>query len=162
MRFKAIKKINAAGVSCSVLTKGVLPIDLLHLSKSNEYGITLISVDEEFRKHMEPGSAPLEARVAALKALHDGGCRTWVSIEPYPTPNIIKQDLIRLLEKVRFVDKIIFGRMNYNKEVTAYAAHKQFFNECAAKVMEYCDSHHIDYHIKEVPLTPAPSVESQG
>lgn len=162
MSMKAIKKINAAGVSCSVLTKGVLPIDLLHLSKSNEYGITLISVDEEFRKHMEPGSAPLEARVAALKALHDGGCRTWVSIEPYPTPNIIKQDLNRLLEKVSFVDKIIFGRMNYNKEVTAYADHKQFFNECAAKVMEYCDSHHIDYHIKEGTITPAPSVESKG
>ena len=50
-----------------------------------------------------------------------------VRIELYPTPNIVKQNLQQLLEKVDFVDRIIFGRMNYNKEVTAFKDHIQFF-----------------------------------
>lgn len=154
MSIAAIKKINASGVKCSVLTKGVLPIELAQMSKDNEYGITLISTDEAFREQIEPGAAPWKERLSALKALHDAGCKTWVSIEPYPTPNIIKQDLIQLLEKVYFVDRIIFGRMNYNKEVTAYSEHKQFFNICATEVIAYCDRLGIDYHIKNGTITP--------
>ena len=154
MSIAAIKKINASGVKCSVLTKGVLPIELAQMSKDNEYGITLISTDEAFREQIEPGAAPWKERLSALKALHDAGCKTWVSIEPYPTPNIIKQDLIQLLEKVNFVDRIIFGRMNYNKVVTAYSDHKHFFNTCATEVIAYCDKLGIDYHIKNGTITP--------
>ena len=69
---------------------------------------------------MEPGSAPLTERIVALKALLNAECRTWVSIEPYPTPNVCNQELMPILEAVGFVNKIIFGRMNYNKEVTTY------------------------------------------
>ena len=154
MCIAAIKKIHASGVKCSVLTKGVLPIELAQMSKDNEYGITLISTDEAFREQIEPGAAPWKERLSALKALHDAGCKTWVSIEPYPTPNIIKQDLIQLLEKVNFVDRIIFGRMNYNKVVTAYSDHKHFFNTCATEVIAYCDKLGIDYHIKNGTITP--------
>lgn len=153
MSIAAIRKLNAAGIKCSVLTKGILPIELAQFSKDNEYGITLVSTDEAFRKRMEPGSAPWKKRLAALRALHDAGCKTWVSIEPYPTPNIVKQDLSKLLEEVSFVDHIIFGRMNYNKEVTAYKDHKLFFNERAAEVIQFCNEHGISYHIKEGTVT---------
>ncbi len=153
MSIAAIKKANAAGVKCSVLTKGILPIELSELSKDNEYGITLISLDEAFRKRIEPASAPLEKRLEALRALHNAGCKTWISIEPYPTPNIVKQNLAEILEAVSFVDKIIFGRMNYSKEVTAYKEHKQFFNESAAAVIKFCDEHGIAYHIKDGTIT---------
>ena len=98
---------------------------------------------------MEPGSAPLQERLAALKALHDAGCKTWVSIEPYPTPNICGQELMPLLEAVDFVDRIIFGRMNYSKEVTAYKDHRVFFNKCAEKTLKFCEDHGISYHIKD-------------
>ena len=57
-------------------------------------------------------------RIAALRTLHDAGCKTWVSIEPYPTPNFIEQDLNEILEAISFCDKIIFGRLNYNKKVS--------------------------------------------
>ena len=53
-----------------------------------------------------------------LKALSETGCRTWVSMEPYPTPNLIEQELQNLLEAVSFTDRIIFGRTNYCTEVT--------------------------------------------
>lgn len=153
MSLSAISIINDSGVKCSVLTKGILPFELSELSKENEYGITLISTDEEYRERMEPGSAPLKKRISALEALHDSGCKTWVSIEPYPTPNILKQDLQELLEQVCFVDRIIFGRMNYNKKVTAYADYKRFYNDRAAEVVKFCEERGIDYHIKDGTIT---------
>ena len=153
MSLAAIKKINAAGVKCSVLTKGILPIELAKCSKENEYGVTLISTNEAFRKRMEPGSAPWKKRLAALRALHDAGCKTWVSIEPFPTPNIVRQNLQALLEEVAFVDRIIFGRMNYNPKVTAYKEHKMFFNKCAAEVIEFCTNRGISYHITDGTTT---------
>ena len=109
MSLAAIKKLNAAGIRCTVLTKGLLPIELTDLSQKNEYGITLISLDEDFRKRVEPGASVYADRVASLKALHDRGCRTWVSIEPYPTPNLIQQDLLTILDAVSFANRIIFG-----------------------------------------------------
>lgn len=149
----AIRKLNDAGIKCTTLTKGILPVELAQLAKENEHGITLISLDENYRKRMEPFTAPYSDRLAALRALHDTGCKTWVSIEPYPTPNLIEQDLKKLLETVGFVDKIIFGRTNYSKEVTSYAQHKQFYNKRAAEVIEFCKTRGITYHIKEKTIT---------
>lgn len=148
MSVAIIKKLNAAGIKCTTLTKGVSPIELSRLSKENEYGITLVSLDENFRKEMEPNTAPFQERIAALRALHDAGCKTWVSIEPYPTPNIIEQDFDAILQSVSFVDKIIFGRMHYNKSITAYKDHKAFFNSLADEVIRFCKEHRMQYHIK--------------
>jgi len=153
MAIAAIKKLNAAGIKCTALTKGILPIELAELSKENEYGITFISLNEEYRAKIEPGAAPYADRLAALRALHDAGCRTWVSMEPYPTPNLIDQNLHDLLEAVSFVDKIIFGRTNYSTEVSAYKEHKAYYNKLASEVISFCEERGIQYHIKEKTIT---------
>lgn len=148
MSLEILKKANQLGVPCSVLTKGELPKSLCELSKDNEYGITLITLDEDFRKQMEPGASSIENRVNSLKYLHEQGCKTWVSIEPYPTPNFIVQDLKLILEKIAFVDKVIFGRMHYNKQVSEYRGYKEFYIKCANEVIEFCKKRGILYHIK--------------
>ncbi len=148
MSMKIIEKLNASGIKCSVLTKGILPLDLTSYSKENEYGITLISLNEDYRRRVEPGASPYNDRLVALRELHDRGFQTWVSIEPYPTPNIIQQDLTDILEAVNFADKIIFGRTNYSKEITSYTNHKTYYNEQAKLVANYCNKHNIQYHIK--------------
>ena len=102
---------------------------------------------------MEPGAAPYRDRLEELRSLHDAGCRTWVSIEPYPTPNLIEQSLGDLLDAVNFVNKIIFGRTNYSKETSAYTENRKFYNDKAAEVIQYCEKHHIEYHIKEGTIT---------
>lgn len=153
MSIAAIKKLNAAGIKCTALTKGILPIELADLSKDNEYGITFVSLNEEYRAKMEPGAAPYAERLAALQALHDAGCKTWVSMEPYPTPNLIDQNLYDLLEAVSFVDKIIFGRTNYSTEVSSYKEHRAYYNKLAAEVISFCEEHGIQYHIKEKTIT---------
>ena len=144
----AICKLNDAGIKCTVLTKGILPIELADLSKANEYGITLVSLDEDFRNRYEPNAAPYVDRIDALKRLHECGCQTWVSMEPYPTPNLIEQNLLDVLDAVDFADKIIFGRTNYSREVSAYPNHKDFYNACAGEVVNFCSSRNIDCHIK--------------
>lgn len=153
MSIAAIRRLNNAGIRCTTLTKGILPMELAQLSPENEHGITLISLDEGYREKMEPGAAPYADRLAALRALHDAGCRTWVSIEPYPTPNLIEQDLQNILDAVNFVDKIIFGRTNYCKEVNAYKQHKAFYNKLAVQITEFCEQNGIQYHIKEKTIT---------
>jgi len=149
MSIAIIKKLNNAGIKCTVLTKGVLPIELATLSPENEYGITLVSLNEEFRNDMEPNTAPYQERLESLRALHDAGCKTWVSMEPYPTPNFIEQDLNEILETISFCDKIIFGRLNYNKKVSEYIDAKTFFNNSAREVITFCERHNKLYHIKE-------------
>lgn len=148
LSLSAIRKLNDAGIKCTVLTKGILPVELAELSKANEYGISLVSLDENFRARMEPNAAPYAERIHALKKLHEAGCRTWISMEPYPTPNLVEQELSKILDAVSFVDKIIFGRTNYSREVSAYPAHKNFYNDCAATVITFCEAHNITYHIK--------------
>lgn len=153
MSIQVIRKLNEAGLKCVVLTKGILPAQLSSLSPANEYGITLVSLNENFRVKMEPNSAPLSQRVDALKQLHEKGCYTWISMEPYPTPNIESQDLCLILENVKFVNKIIFGRTNYSKEVSSFHNHRSFYNEMANQVISFCQKNNIAYHIKEGTLT---------
>lgn len=149
LSYECIKKLNENGIKCTALTKGLLPIQLKNLSKENEYGITLISLNENFRKVVEPGSASYKNRIKALLDLHNNGCKTWVSIEPYPTPNFIRQNILDILEKVKFVNKIIFGRLNYNAKVSEYKDYKKFFNDTAQVVINFCKEHNISYHIKD-------------
>ena len=153
MSLSAIKKLNAEGIKCTVLTKGLLPLELAELSKENEYGITLISLNEGFRERVEPGAASYESRIRSLRNLHMSGCKTWVSIEPYPTPNLVNQNLAYILEEISFTDKIIFGRTNYNTEVSSFSKHKDFYNQCAKEVIAFCQSRNIACHIKKGTLT---------
>jgi len=149
MTLELMKMLNNAGVKCTALTKGLLPIELAKLSQENEVGITLISMNEEFREQYEPNSALYMERIQSLWALHDIGVKTWVSIEPYPTPNIIKQDFQEILNTIGFVDKIVFGRMNYNSLITKYSKYKDFFNQISQKVVDFCEKNGKEYHIKK-------------
>jgi DNA repair photolyase len=153
MSLAAIKMLNSYGIKCTVLTKGLLPIELAKCSSENEYGITIISLDESYRIRVEPGAANYENRISALKKLSDLGRRTWASIEPYPTPNLINQDLSKLLDEIGFVDKIVFGRTNYNKQVSAFPGYKEYYNEQAHRVIDFCNQKQIQVHIKTGTLT---------
>lgn len=153
MSIEAIKKLNASGIKCIILTKGVLPEKLAELSDENEYGITLITLSEDYRMKMEPYAAPINARLNALRKLHELGKKTWVSMEPYPTPNLVNQDLQEILRAVSFTDKIIFGRTNYCKEVTSFSTHKEFYNLKAEEIITFCTENNIDYYIKEKTIT---------
>lgn len=151
LTLKIIEKLNKNGIKSSVLTKGIYPKileDKMKYGFDNIYGITLVSLDEKFRKAFEPFSVTFEERIEALEYLHNAGLKTWVSMEPYPTPNLVKQDLIEILNRISFVDKIIFGKLNYNVKVSEFDSNTEFYEQSALKVINFCKKNKIDYHIK--------------
>lgn len=149
MSMDSISLINSFDIPCNVLTKGVLPLELSKYDKRNQYGITLVTLDEQYRMEMEPGAAAIEDRISALEALHNAGCKTWVSMEPYPTPNLIEQDVADILQRIKFVDRLVFGRTHYDKRTSSYSTVFSYYAKTAAYVENFCLEHGIDCHIKE-------------
>ncbi len=140
MSLRIIEKINAFGLECDVLTKGILPKELSgdSLNGKNRLGISIVSLDEKFRKHWEPGAAPYADRIGALRFLHDKGLFTYAHIEPYPTPNIIEQNLESLLDAIAFTDYIYFSGWNYSPLTGKYPDRAGFYAQEAAKVNAFC------------------------
>lgn len=149
LSLRLIQILNQKGIRCSVLTKGILPLELASLSPMNEVGVSLVSLSEDFRKKYEPYSAPVEERLSSLKKIAQKGIFTWVSMEPYPTPNIVDQNFTQLLKAVSFVDKIIFGRWNYNALVSKYPGQKEFYHQLSQQTREFCVLNKKQCHIKE-------------
>lgn len=123
------------------------PFDILYIDAFAGTGKIEIGDEEEFE--IIDGSAKL-----ALQA--DGDFAEYIFIESkkaYPTPNIIQQDLAEILAAVGFADKIIFGRLHYNKTVTAFYGYREFYNNCANQVIAFCSDQNIAYHIKNGTIT---------
>ncbi len=171
LTLRIMARLNKNGVPVTALSKGVYPRELAEKSgagKENHYGITLVSLDEDFRKKYEPGAAPLSERVKALKYLHDKGCRTWISVEPYPPEFMIKQDIGELLEAVSFVDEIAVGRLNYNNELYRQKGIHEFYKKVYFGVWKYCEKKGIKYFApgvepaREEPAAKEPEQLSLG
>ena len=147
MSLAIIERLNRSGIECSVLTKGRLPAELADRRRfpcDNTHGISLVSLDEGFRREWEPGTAPYADRIAALRRLHEAGRRTLAHIEPYPTPAIFEQDLAEILAEVRFVDHIYFSGWNYNSRVSRDSAAEGFYRAQSRIVQRFCAQHGID------------------
>ncbi|MBF0518734.1 MAG: radical SAM protein [Nitrospirae bacterium] len=151
LSLEIIKRLNEQCIPCTTLTKGIYPVDSMQhndLTKNNEYGITIVSLDESFRKDYEPYAATLKDRLHALRQLAERGFKTWVSLEPYPTPNIIRQDLTKILDAVSFVNEIWFGRLNYNKKVSKFKFYKEFYKSQVEFITEFCKKNKISVYVK--------------
>jgi DNA repair photolyase len=97
----------------SILSKGgtraLRDLDLFR-SDRDCYGVTLTGIDDRLSKKWER-NAPLPGdRIAALRAFHNAGIFTWVSIEPVVS---IEASLQAIAATHEFVDLFKVGRMNY-------------------------------------------------
>jgi len=150
LTLKIIEKLNSEGIKVSTLTKGFYPDEILdkkRFSKDNEYGITLVSLDDDFKNKYEPFASNYRQRICSLKKLSQAGLKTWVSIEPYPTPDLggSALELELILDKIEFVNKIIFGKLNYSRLTKN---NLEFYRKMALKIISFCNENNIKYHIK--------------
>lgn len=156
LSLKVIKRLNEDNLKVVSVSKGIYPKKLAKkeiYGANNEYGSTIITLSEDFRKKHEPFAAPIKERIKALKFLHNQGLKTWVSIEPYPTPNFIKQDMEKILRELSFVDRIVFGKWNYNAITGYFKDYKEFYNDVSYKVIKFCKYNGIECHIKKGTIT---------
>jgi DNA repair photolyase len=107
-------------------------------------GMTITSLDFQFFEKYESFALPPNRRIESLKFVQDKGCYTWVSLEPYPTPAIWEQDIIELLDRIKFVDFIIFGKWNYDKR----AKDKEFYRKTVKEFEDYCTQNKIRHFVK--------------
>lgn len=150
LTLQIIEKLNKEGIRVTTLTKGIYPEEILDRKRflqGNEYGITLVSLNNDFKKIYEPFSANYEDRINSLRMVSKAGFKTWISIEPYPTPAIDETagDIDNILDKIKFVNKIVFGKLNYNKLANNS---DDFYKKMAAKVIDFCKKNNIKYYIK--------------
>jgi three-Cys-motif partner protein len=164
MTLKIIEKLNKEGIKVTTLTKGLYPDEILDKKRflqTNEYGITLVSLNEDFKQEYEPYSAPYEKRIESLKKLAKARLKTWVSMEPYPTPQLPRlketkaENIDEILNKIKFVKKIVFGKLNYSRlnyyngnYSLIWGNSDDFYKEMAKKVIDFCKKNNIKYHIK--------------
>lgn len=185
---RAASLLNAQGIMVSLLTKGFYPyvesVDAIRkqvrlydafsgvsthtLNMSNQYGITLTGLNPKFQAQCEPGAAPYADRIRQLKVLHNVGCYTWASLEPFPAiayDGLAVPDgnfgedswhrgdrydaLRRVLWRIPFVDKIVFGRWNYSASMPTDQEDPSVWYQGASKVVEdFCVAHGISCVIK--------------
>ncbi|MEW6108422.1 MAG: radical SAM protein [Nitrospirota bacterium] len=95
-----------------ILTKSPLvlrDIDLFRKFRDLEAGITITTDNDPVRKVFEPGAPPVNARLNALKKLHEGGIRTYAFIGP-----VLPMNPDVLAERISpYADSILIDRMNY-------------------------------------------------
>lgn len=85
-------------------------MDLLKSMKSLKVGVSLCTLDDGFRKVIEPGAPSVQKRLNALKTLHQNGISTYLFISPI-FPYIT--DISALIQAVDgSVDKIGFENLN--------------------------------------------------
>jgi DNA repair photolyase len=69
----------------SILTKSALVLrdmDLIKHLKEPEVAFTVTTLNDEVRRHFEPWSSPIPARLEALRVLADAGIPTWAFCGP--------------------------------------------------------------------------------
>lgn len=108
-----IETLQAHGMGVCTLTKGgrrALPFIDLFRPERDAFASTLTSLDDAFSLKWERKAALPGDRIETLKAFHDAGIFTWVSLEP----TLDTASSLAIIEHTHsFVDLYKVGRANY-------------------------------------------------
>ncbi|WP_455387463.1 radical SAM protein [Petrachloros mirabilis] len=108
-----LKMLQKAGLGICTLTKGgaraLRDVDLFRPHR-DAFASTLTTTDDGFSRKWEPDASLPADRMRTLKAFHDRGIFTWVSLEP--TLNV-ESSLDIVARTYDYVDLYKIGRANY-------------------------------------------------
>ncbi|MFA5602871.1 MAG: radical SAM protein [Bacilli bacterium] len=165
----ALEILKDIDCNIGILTKSKLvtrDIDLFKQMNNIEIGISINTLDDSFRKLIEPCASNVEDRINALKILKGNGIKTYLFMSPI-FPKIT--DFKVIIEKTKdFVDYYCFENLNlradYKYEVLnmikdkykdLYPLYKDIFidnNVCywdiyKKDIIDYCEKNNISYKI---------------
>ena len=114
MLFRSIlNELKDANIKLTVVTKSDLilrDIEILKHFKNLEVAFSISTLNEKFKKEIEPNSPSIKRRLDALKQLHDAGIKTIVYVSPiFPELTDFKE----IVEATReFADSYWFENLN--------------------------------------------------
>ncbi len=114
---EVLELIADTGAHIEILSKSDMmlrDLDLLKKIPDLSVGISLNTLDDSFRRDMEPCAPSVQRRLNALEALHGEGIRTYTFISPI-FPHIT--DIHAIIERVSpYSDMICFENLNLRGE----------------------------------------------
>lgn len=145
---KILNQLIGIPVKTEILTKSSLVTHDIHLFKqlSNiRIGISMNSLDDSFRKDMEPAASSVAQRIDALKQLHESGIPTYAFLSPI-FPGIT--DITQLVHTVApYVEEICFENLNLKgaqtKNILSYIHYK--YPELVPLYQDIYLQHRMDY-----------------
>lgn len=121
-------------------TRALRDIDLFRADK-DAFASTLTSLDERFSKKWESGAASPDDRIAAIKAFHEKGIFTWVSLEP----TLDVDASLAIIEATHeFVDLFKIGRVNYLPMTKTTD-----WEDYTHRIIDLCDRLGVNHYIKK-------------
>ena len=140
----SLQLVQQHGMSICVLTKGgtraLADIDLYRPDRDC-FASTLTSLDKSFQQKWERNAASPDDRIAALKAFHEKGIFTWVSLEPILD---VEFSLAILEATHEFVDLFKIGKANYLGEYTRTTDWRDY----TLRIIDLCQRLGVKHYIK--------------
>lgn len=136
----------------TILTKSDLILRDVDLFKDYRWcriGVTITSLDEGFRRELEPYSVSYERRIAALKKLKDNNISTYLSCEPiFPVVEVDPMCIIKELKDL--VDLFEFGMWSkYRTQGINEYYYKDYsdayYVSSFKSIIECCEQYKINY-----------------
>jgi DNA repair photolyase len=150
---KAFEIMIEHGLAICALTKGgsraLRDIDLFR-SDRDAFASTLTTLDDRFSQKWESGAQRPADRIAALKAFHQRGIFTWVSLEPTLD---IESSLSIVDATHEFVDLYKVGRANYVAQITKTTDWEGYTHRMIDKLQALGKAHYIKKDLQ--PYLPA-------
>lgn len=121
------------------------------LNEGHRYGITVVSIDRKFWKTWELNTDEPMHRIQDLQIMDTFDDYCWGSMEPVPPPAIYKQDFYKVLEELKFMKFLIFGKWNYDKRADTDEAREYYIDEIDT-FRDFCEGNSIRWHVKSKTL----------
>ena len=153
---EVIDILMANDLPFTVLTKSInvlRDIDLLKEYDKCRVGFTIITLDDDFRKALEPNASPIEERCRALEILKAEGISTYCSLEPIMSDK--RSDPIAIVDRLKdCVDLFEFGKWNPKfKDSVPVQYDEGWYVNTFPKLNKHCDELGVNYchagHSKE-------------
>lgn len=148
-----LEMLTRHGLGFCTLTKGgtrsLRDIGMFRPDR-DAFASTLTTLDDAFSLKWERNAALPGERLAALKAFHDRGIFTWVSLEPTLD---IESSLAVVDATHEFVDLYKVGRANYLKEITRTTDWRGYTLRMIEKLQTLDKRHYIKADLQ--PYLPA-------
>lgn len=143
---RILELLGNTGANVEILSKSdlmVQNIDLLKRIPNLSVGISLNTLDDDFRRDMEPSAPSVQRRLRAMETLHSAGITTYLFISPI-FPYIT--DIRSLIDAVKgYADKICFENLNLSG-----AARSDILDYIAEKYPQYLDGYKAIYQNRDL------------